>query len=185
MPARALISGFALLAIASIARADTIEGAVPLIDPRPSSPLRLAFRPASPPDGSFSREHLERVLCGDGSTAIASMSEGGAGPLAYYAYKRINDRWNRLEPATAPLGRFAVSGNTVIAGHPEHGGTENNPGPGIAYIYAVPEAVVPEAPTLQGSVSGNTVSLNWTASPTGSPATSFVVEAGQPGAKRA
>jgi hypothetical protein len=70
MPARALISGFALLAIASIARADAIEGAVPLIDPRPSSPLRLAFRPASPPDGSYSREHLERVLCGDGTTAI-------------------------------------------------------------------------------------------------------------------
>jgi hypothetical protein len=139
--------------------------------PQPSLPLPPPRHPAFP-------GYQVGNVAMNGTTAIASMSEGGQGPVAYYLYKRITDRWIRLDPATEPLGNFAISGDAVIAGDSEYGSSEELPGPGIAYIYAVPDAAVPQAPTLRGSVSGNTVSLNWAPSATGTAAASYVVEAG-------
>jgi hypothetical protein len=115
----------------------------------------------------------------DGDTIVASFS---AFTRRTHVYRQSGGRWIRVEPAITTYPSMALSGNTLLAGESGYGGDDSDPerprpGPGIAYVLEVASGGAPETPALTGSVSGTTVTLNWTLS-VGVPATSYVIEAG-------
>lgn len=139
-------------------------------------PLPPKSHPASPP-------YQASYVTLSGATAVVSVRESNAAPAVTFVYRKVGNTWVRMVPSTPAISGFALFGNTILAGdwtygHPPDENPQYYPGPGIAYVYAVPDAVAPQAPSLSGAVNGTNVTLNWTPASTGPAPATYVVQAG-------
>ena len=108
-----------------------------------------------------------------------------------FVFRRIGGQWSyqdRLvsghtnDPHSELFGlATAVSASMAVVGAPDYLRSDEENGPGRAYVFTLPSGP-PAAPTLTGSASATTVSLSWTPAAGATP-TAYILEAGTaPGA---